>query len=263
VSGFIDFFDPWPIAALFAVFIAAGLAFIFGLEAVVHRAMRSDTRERVSGSTSVMIQVLAVFYSVLIAFVIVGERSAIGEANDQVAQEAAALSALFQDAQSFPPELRDRVRRAIFEYDRSVLRDDFHAVEDTGEPSTRTTRKLSELYGAVQAGQAEVGDTAFYLQSVSDLSDVTKARRNRNADAADTIPGPLFFLVIVISLGVLGVATLLNTRERGTHVTLLAVLAIVTALNLALIVALEHPFGGAIAVSDQPLRVGVLAPATR
>ena len=26
------------------------------------------------------------------------------------------------------------------------------------------------------------------------------------------------------------------------------------------IIALEHPFSGAIAVSDQPLRVGVLAP---
>jgi len=45
--------------------------------------------------------------------------------------------------------------------------------------------------------------------------------------------------------------------------TLLAVLAIVTALNLALIVALEHPFSGSIAVSDQPLRVGVLAPVAR
>jgi hypothetical protein len=69
--------------------------------------------------------------------------------------------------------------------------------------------------------------------------------------------------VALLSVLVLGVATLLNTRERGTHVTLLAGLAVVMSLNLALIVALEHPFGGAIAVSDQPLRVGVLAPATR
>ena len=45
-----------------------------------------------STSTSVMIQVLAVFYSVLIAFVIVGERSAISEANDHVAAEAGAMS---------------------------------------------------------------------------------------------------------------------------------------------------------------------------
>jgi predicted alpha/beta hydrolase len=72
MDAFIDLFDPLPIAALFAIFIAAGLAFIFGLEALVHRWLRSETRERVSTSTSVMIQVLAVFYSVLIAFVIVG-----------------------------------------------------------------------------------------------------------------------------------------------------------------------------------------------
>lgn len=98
---------------------------------------------------------------------------------------------------------------------------------------------------------------------MEDLSEITKARRSRNADAEDTIPGPLFFLVVVISFAVLGVETLLKTRERGTHVALLAVLAIVTALNLALIAALEHPFSGSIAVGDQPLRVGVLAPATR
>jgi hypothetical protein len=67
----------------------------------------------------------------------------------------------------------------------------------------------------------------------------------------------------VISVLVLAVATLLNTRERGTHVTLLAVLAVVIALNLALIVALEHPFGGTIGVNDEPLRVGVLATAVR
>jgi hypothetical protein len=33
----------------------------------------------------------------------------------------------------------------------------------------------------------------------------------------------------------------------------------VTSLNLALIVALEHPFGGAISVSDEPLQGGVLS----
>ena len=260
MDAFIDRFDALPIALLFGAFIAGGLAFIFVLEALVHRTMPSETRERVGGSTAVMIQVLAVFYSVLIAFVIVGERSAISEANDPVAEEAGAMSALFYDVGGFSPGARERVREAIIAYDRSVLTDDFDAVDRTGEPSVQTSRRLDNLYESVQAAEPEVGASAFYSQAVSDLSDVTKARRSRNADAADTIPGPLFFLVVIISFAVLGVATLLNTRERGTHVALLAVLAIVTALNLALIVALEHPFSGAIAVSDQPLRVGVLAP---
>jgi hypothetical protein len=30
-----------------------------------------------------------------------------------------------------------------------------------------------------------------------DLGDITKARRGRNADATDTIPGALFFLVVL------------------------------------------------------------------
>jgi hypothetical protein len=164
------------------------------------------------------------------------------------------MTALFQDVQSFPPFVRQPVRQAIFAYDRSVLVDDFDAVGRTGEPSPRTTTKLGELYVAVQAAEPAAGTSFFYRQAVSDLSDITKARRDRNSDASDSIPGPLFFLVVVLSVFVLAEATLLNTRERGTHVM---------SLNLALIVALEHPFGGAIAVNDQPLRIGVLAPAAR
>src|SRR4029450_2135357 len=133
MDAFIDLFDPLPMAVLFAIFIAAGLAIIFGLEALVHRLLPSETRERVSTSTSVMIQLLAVFYSVLIAFVIVGERSAISEANDHVAAEAGAMSALFHDVGGFPPDVRERGREAIVASNPAVLTADIHAGERTGE----------------------------------------------------------------------------------------------------------------------------------
>lgn len=263
MDAFIERFDFLPMPALGAVFIAAGLALTFGLEYLVHHRVHPEIRERVSTSTAVMIQVFAVFYSVLVAFVIVGERSSASDAATHVTAEAAAMTALFQDVQGFPPATRASIRSAILAYDRSVLDEDFEALERSGEPSPRTTTKLSELYAAVQSAEPEVGTSAFYRQATSDLSDITKSRRDRNAAATDSIPGPLFVLVVLISVLVVAVATLLNTRERGTHVALLVALAVVTSLNLALIIALEHPFGGAIAVSDQPLRVGVLAPAAR
>jgi nitrate reductase gamma subunit len=86
MDTFVDLFDPLPVPVLFAVFIVVGLLFVFGLEALVHRRVPNETRERTSTSTAVMIQVLAVFYSVLVAFVIVGERSTISEANDYISQ---------------------------------------------------------------------------------------------------------------------------------------------------------------------------------
>ena len=87
MDAFIELFDPLSMPLLFLVFGAAGLAFVFVREFIVHRRMRPDVRERVSESTAVMIQVLAVFYSVLVAFVIVGERSAISDANDNISAE--------------------------------------------------------------------------------------------------------------------------------------------------------------------------------
>jgi len=217
LDSFIELFDSFPTPALFAVFIAAGVLFVFGLEALVHRRVHPEVRERLSTSTAVMIQVLAVFYSVLVAFVIVGERSAISEANDHVADEAAAMSALFHNVEGFPLAAREQIRQSILTYDRSVLAYDLHAVERTDKPSPDTEVKLNELYAAVQAAEPEAGNSSFYRQAVSDLGDITKARRGRNADATDSIPGPLFFLVVVITVLVLAVATLLNTRARAAH----------------------------------------------
>jgi len=257
MDAFIELFDPLSMPLLFLVFGAAGLAFVFGIEFVVHRRLHPDMRERVSTSTAVMVQVLAVFYSILVAFVIVGERNAISDANDNISAEGAALAGLYHDVGGFPQPVRDDIQRAVTAYDVSVLTRDFRAADRNGTPSADTTAKLDNVYRTIEAAEPVVGNSKFYTQTVSDLGDVTKARRGRIADASDTIPGPLFFLVVVVSVLVLGVATLLNTRERGTHVMLLAGLAIVMSLNLALIVALEHPFGGAIAISDQPLRVAV------
>ncbi|HMG27846.1 MAG TPA: DUF4239 domain-containing protein [Acidimicrobiia bacterium] len=259
MDTFIELFDPLSMLLLFLVWGAAGLVFVFGIEFVVRRRLHPDLREQISTSTAVMIQVLAVFYSVLVAFVIVGERNAISDANDNISAEGAALAGLYHDIGGFPQPVRGDIQRAVISYTRSVLNHDFRTADQTGGPSADTTAKLDRLYRTVEAAEPVVGSSKFYTQAISDLSDVTKARRGRIADATDTIPGPLFFLVVLVSVLVLAVATLLNTRERRAHIALLAGLAIVVSFNLALIVALEHPFGGAIAISDQPIRVAVVA----
>src|SRR5437763_16534063 len=91
MDAFIELFDPLSMPLLFLVFGAAGLAFVFVLEFIVHKRMRPDVRERVSESTAVMIQVLAVFYSVLVAFVIVGKCNSIRDANDNISAQGDAL----------------------------------------------------------------------------------------------------------------------------------------------------------------------------
>ena len=52
MDAFIELFDPLSMPLLFLVFGAAGLAFVFVLEFIVHKRMRPDVRERVRESTA-------------------------------------------------------------------------------------------------------------------------------------------------------------------------------------------------------------------
>src|SRR5260370_38502438 len=75
--------------------------------------MRPDVREGVSESPAVVVQVLAVFYSGLVAFVIVGERNAISDANDNISAEGAALAGLYHDVGGFPQPVREDIQRSV------------------------------------------------------------------------------------------------------------------------------------------------------
>lgn len=177
MDAFIEFFDPLSMPLLFLVFGSAGLAFVFAIEFVVHRRLHPEVRERVSTSTAVMVQVLAVFYSVLVAFVIVGERNAISDANYNISAEGAALAGLYHDVGGFPQPVREDIQRAVITYDVSLLTHDFRAADRNGTPSADTTAKLDNLYRTIEAADPVIGSSKFYARTVSDLGDVTKARR--------------------------------------------------------------------------------------
>jgi hypothetical protein len=263
VTEIADRLDSWPVWLLFGVFIVGGVTLTLVAAVIVHARVPPEKRERAGASTAAMIQVLAVFYAVLVAFMIVDEWSAFSDASGHVSDEAGALTNVYRDSRTFPGDSGAPVQRAIVDYVRSVLEDDFDSVPETGEPSREASARLDRIFTVLQDAGPEAGSSAFYDRAVDNLGEVVRARRARLDAAADAIPAALLFAVLVVSTIVIGVALMLDTRERGPHLILLAALAVVVSLNLALIVSLDQPFGSSVHVSDAPLRRGVLAPAGR
>ena len=72
--------------------------------------------------------------------------------------------------------------------------------------------------------------------------------------AGASIPPALLWLMVVIGLTVMSVATLLDTRHRSSHLFMLSSLALVIWLTLSLVVSMDYPFGGIISVNDAPIR---------
>jgi hypothetical protein len=255
--------DSWPVWLLFGVFITVGVTLTLVAAVIVHARIPPEKRERAGGSTAAMIQVLAVFYAVLVAFMIVDEWSAFSNASGHVSDEAGALTNVYRDSRTFPGDSGAPVQRAIIDYARSVLEEDLDSVPESGQPSRDTSGKLDRLFTAVRDVDPEARASVFYDRTVDNLGEVVRARRARLDAASDTVPSALLFAVLVVSMIVIAVALMLDTQARGPHLFLLAALAVVVFLNLALIVSLDQPFGSSVHVSDEPLRRGVLAPAGR
>jgi hypothetical protein len=244
-----------PAEALFPLFVVFGVALTIAFDIVVHRYVRPETRERASATAAVTLQVTATIYAILIAFVIVDEYSALRSAQSQVSNKSASLSIVFENSRAFPVAEGRGIRTAAIDYARVVVHRAFPQLEDTGEPDRRTDRRLEALFAAVQRVEPRAqSERAAYTAIEGALDEIVRTRSALIDSAGATVPATLFWMLFVIGFAVMGVATLLDTRHRGSHLLILSTLALVIWLTLALVVSLDYPFKGIIHVNDTPIR---------
>jgi hypothetical protein len=244
-----------PAEALFPLFIGVGILVTVALDAAVRRYVRPETRERANSTAGTTLQVTATIFAILIAFVIVDEYSQVQDAQGQITQKAAALSVVYENSRALPSEDGEEIRGALLDYARSVVRFALPQLEDSATPNAKADRALQRVYDTVQGvePQGEAQRTA-YDATVGALDDVTRTKARIVDSARPTVPTALFWMLFVVGIVVMSVATLLDTRHRRSHLFILSALAVVVWLTLALVASLDYPFDGIIKVSDAPIR---------
>ena len=92
MESFVNWIVRLPPAVGFLVLMSIGLLVAIGFTLLVERAFRDDLWTRTSTSVATVVGVVAGLYAVLVAFVIVNEWQAYGNAQTQVSNESAALT---------------------------------------------------------------------------------------------------------------------------------------------------------------------------
>jgi Protein of unknown function (DUF4239) len=255
VSTFRPFIGWGNGALLFVTFAAVGIAFNLALDAVMRRFVSPDVRGRCGPTAAVIVQVLATIYAVLVAFVIVTEYNQLRSANDQVANKAAALTALTENSRVFPEAEGRRLRAAIEGYSRAIVDDAFPALARTDKPEVIADRELEAMFRALHDVRPTTPqETAAYGQSLERLDEVAETKAQIISASHETIPWPLVVLLVIMGVSLLVVSTVLDTRHRQGHLLILSALALLVSLTLALVVSLNYPFDGILPISDSPIR---------
>jgi len=253
--------DSTPTFLLVLIVVCAVLAIVLLSVWAVRRFVPSTRDGFDAEVSSQVLGVVASLFGLLLAFVVVIEFQAFSGAGDNVQSEADDLSAIVRDSYAFGNPAGSNIRASIGDYVHAVVDDEWPLMRH-GKESSAAWLRIDNLFTAMQDYKpVSTSQVAFYDDSVRHLNAVLEARSNRlDSSSGNDLPVLIAALIIVGAIVILGYATLVGSKSSAFHAIGAGAIAIVVGFSLVVLVALQFPFSGGLAVDSQPFREGALAP---
>ena len=245
-----DFFYNMPIWLATIVVLGVALAVGLGTSIGVQRLFRiRSTAEEKEVAVNLM-QVVAAYVGIMIAFAGVQVWQDFSDAKAAVAHEAATTSQLYQDLTIFGPETRP-ARSALRSYVISITRDEWSRLGE-GEGSEATEAALQRVFAEVgKLNPADNRAGAIYEEMLSKMNDLVDFRHDRIVESQAGIPLILWTIGLVGSL--LTVAYASAFTPTRFNITMIGGISLTLGLVFLFILTVDHPFKGEFSVSNRHL----------
>jgi hypothetical protein len=230
----------WPDLGIFlGALVVAGLAV-----RLVHKHWPHQKRQKHTDVAGFIFAGVAVLYAVMLAFVVIVSWEGLGSARTTTYSEADQLANVYWVSRNFPPPQGPAIASLSVAYADTVVGTEWPLMNQ-GESSPQAQALLNQIRNRVFAFQPRTGQQqALYEQALSNVNDLSAARRDRLASMNDVIPAPLW--VALIAGGVITVAfcLLFGLESRAVHITMVVGIAALITISLLLIKEMQHPFAG-------------------
>jgi len=229
-------------ATIFATGLMLGSRLIYGVD-------RLSLNNEVAGFK---FAVIGVFYAVLLAFVVIAVWENYGQTQKAVRDEAKAAVDLHRITFALPADAGAEIRTHLLAYTKDV-RDHEWLTMAVGEPSETVTRDLDRLSKAIlSVNPANWQELALYQEALKLLAGMTDNRYERLDSSDGSVPGVLWFTIIVGGLITLGYPAFFGSTNMVAQILMTASLAVLVAVALLLGIAFDYPFTGDPHISSLP-----------
>jgi hypothetical protein len=194
---------------------------------------------------------IGAIYGIFLALVVATTWQFYSTTGSNVVEEARCLQSLYLDADAFPAEFRDKVRKQMRDYRDALVNREWKSIQQ-GESDPKSTELLHSIAGAYARFKVtDASEAAYFHESVRTINTLQSLRSSRIEDSGT---GLIPFLWGVILAG--GVATvcfsyLFGARKLHAHAIMTVLLTGVVCLALYTIVNLDFPFTGLVAIGPE------------
>jgi Protein of unknown function (DUF4239) len=198
--------------------------------------------------------VIGVLYAVLLAFVVVISWERFHDAENALAREGGAAATVYRLAGGLDESSAAAVRVHLSAYLNSVLANDWPEMQ-RGRSSSVTTQMLSDLYDQViHFHPTDLHDSNLHAELLSELDEMTRARRERLVMAEGTVHEVVWFVLFLGAVLTISFTFFFGTENLIAQSLMTGILAAIILSAVLVVIALDRPYSGAVVVSREPIR---------
>jgi hypothetical protein len=240
--------------------IPVGLLLVFGSMALavgglilVQRVVPIAVRRQHNDVAGFIYAVLGVTYAVLLGLMVVAVWEEWNTAGRTADNEASSLAEIFWIANKLPESDGQRVQELARSYAKVVV-DEEWALMQQAKSSPRAWDLLDDIRARLQNFDPSTPqEQVLYEQSLERMKDLADARRDRLLEAELGLPALLWVVLITGGIIVVGFTYLFGLQSTTIHLLMVASLALVIALVLFTVAALNFPFEGDITIKPEAM----------
>ncbi|MEU8683249.1 hypothetical protein [Streptomyces sp. NPDC048611] len=196
---------------------------------------------------------VGVVYAIVLGLAIAGVWEARSAAEDTVRTEAQALHEVSARARAYPAPVRDRIRTDVDAYVSHVVHKEWPVMAERGELTPRGAALLTKVRADVSDYRPRNDFEGQSYQPLVDQVAVADGARNARGSAADsTLPGVVWFGLIIGGAISIGVMFTLQIRRSGRELLMAGLFSALIAFLLFLVWDFDAPFSRSISATVAP-----------
>ncbi|QES47123.1 hypothetical protein DEJ50_03950 [Streptomyces venezuelae] len=233
---------------------AAACAVVLSIAFFNHRRIgEDDDPNETPDVIEYMTMMIGVIYAIVLGLAIAGVWEARGGAQEYVRQEAQALHEVSIRSQVYPEEVRTRIRSDVDAYVTYVVGTEWKEMAESGLVTDKGTELLERIRRDVTDYQPQTDhEGQAYQPLVDQVAAADDARSGRAQSAGATMPGVVWFGLIIGALVTVGMIFALQIRRSFRELVLAGLFSALIAFLLFLIWDFDAPFSRGIAATAEP-----------
>jgi len=247
----IDFLFSLPLWALALVLnvwlMGFSLASLWCLRRWILPRLHLNTNAPLFYAAAVM-QSVMVLYGLVAALTAVSVWSRHAQVSGIVSSEATAIASLWRDLDGYPQRERDAMHEVIRGYTTQIIEEAWPAQQQGRVPRTGVEwldRFQAQLFVFEPASEAQ---KILHAQTLAAYSRMVEARRLRLDAVNSGLPGVMWFVLLPGAMGCLLFSLFFPIEEPRFQAVLVAGVSGFVAMVLFVIISLDRPFRGAMAI---------------